>query len=66
MESKSPSAGKRGAKANSRGRIFYGPNSSALWTFFFFLIFIYKAQFSTNSIYNAVVITLLYLHNHSY
>ena len=34
--------------------------------FFFFLIFIYKAQFSTNSIYNAVVITLLYLHNHSY
>ena len=27
---------------------------------------IYKAQFSTNSVYNAGVITLLYLHNHSY
>ena len=34
--------------------------------FFFLIILIYKAQFSTNSVNNAGVITLLYLHNHSY
>ena len=35
MESKSPSAGKRYKRqTHSRGGIFYGPNSSALWTYF--------------------------------
>ena len=37
-----------------------------IFFFFFLIILIYKAQFSTNSVYNAGVITLLYLHNHSY
>ena len=43
-----------------------GATAPCFFHFFFFKIFIYEAQFSTNSIYNAVVITLLYLHNHSY
>ena len=33
--------------------------------FFLFFVFMYKAQLSTNSIYNADVITLHCLHNHS-